>query len=101
MVVCVWLDEMINTSKKRVNEMTFKKSKTLAHLEGNYAKRGGGMAIDHAELRLHRTAVVLNHAFEEGGGLLWTCNDPKLCTTMIDSLTHFQRNRAIGGGHSI
>ena len=58
------------------------------------------MAMDHAELRLHRTAVVLNHAFEEGGGLLWTCNDPKLCTTMIDSLTHFQRNRAIGGGHS-
>ena len=56
--------------------------------------------MDHAELRLYRTAVVLNHAFEEGGGFLWTCNDPKLCTTTIDSLTHFQRNQAIGGGHS-
>ena len=83
-----------------VYRLTPKKSKAPAHLEGNHAKLGGGMAIDHAELRLHRTSVVLNHAFEEGGGLLWTCNDPKLCTTMIDSLTHFQRNRAIGGGHS-
>ena len=69
-------------------------------MEGNHAQRGAGMSVDHAELRMLHTEVVLNLALEEGGGLLWTCNDQKLCTIVIDSLSRFQRNVAIGGGRS-